>query len=572
MGERSPVAPNFPRSKTPLDNPSPALPGPSSSANKPRREQTSLAALMGSRETGPRMNKHASQQDAHDPTQFEQRRSITSPHPVFGKNGVAMPGLVPKSPGPRSRSSSRPADVEMASTTQPTPPLNPRGHRISTPAVARRYVEKIESESSPKPSPSLRLRDTREHIRERTMSTPSGPGSSLQRYTNPPKPTPPNVEPTFMNRQSPSLLRTHNSPFTSSTPNLHRHTYAPGLLGSEVKPDLPRKTFPSTSQSGHAGTESSSRSKSPALPVPPPNFRRSPSPSMTSVSPSRPPPIINTPTLARPVEPKSNPSPRGPAIVSYNRSPAFSDRTPPKGVTPSLSRLQGRGFVQNMVKASAELESSAGGSPFPTPERTRSEPQKKASVQDRWKGTGSTVTPTISPTPVPMRRAKTFDPVNTTASDSPGISQLPPPPKPTSMPKRKSQTFEKGPDDTPLLSKSPSKGILVTSKEKEQPVPMTPPATSNGHAPGVGSSNTLVSYIKPIKTGDSEPSSPVRSKTPTANDGADELGIRKRKSSGKLREKSVSFAPSPPRSKAKSVVDVLPSPSKPLSHVRPLRC
>jgi len=571
MGQRSPIAPDFPRPKTPSDNPLPAPPNPSSSANKPRQGPTSLAALMGSREAGPKMNKHAPQQDAHDPTQFEQRRSITSPHPMFGRSGISMPGLAPKSPGPQLRASPRLADVEMPSPTRSTPPLSLRERKTSTPAVARRYVENLESESPPKPPPLSGPHDTREQIRKRTMSTPSGPGPSLQRHANPPKPSFSNVEPAFTNRQSPLFLQTHNNLSTSSTPNLHRHSYTPRSLNNEVKPDLPRKTSPSISQPGRPETEPSPRPKSPSLSVSTPKVRRTPSPSTTSTPSSR--PSTNVITPARHVDPKPNPLVHGPKIISFNRSPAFSDRTPPKGATPSLSRLQGRGFVQNMVKASAELGSSIGTSPAPTPERTRSESQKKTSVLDRWQGTRPTVsTPTISPVPVPMRKAKTFDPASVTTSNSPGLCQPPLALKPTVIPKRKSQTFEKGPDPTTPLSKSPSKGILVTPKEKEKkPLPITPPATLNGHVPGIGSSNTLVSYIKPMKTGDSEPSTPVRSKTPTA-DGAGELAIRKRKSSGKLREKSVSFAASPPRSKTKSAVDVLSSPGKPLSHVRPLQC
>lgn len=567
MGQRSPVTPDFPRSRTPLEDPPPTQPKPSSFPNKSQQEPISLAALMGSRETGPRMNKHAPQQDARDPAQFDRRRSTASSHPGFGKDGVAMPGLASKSSGPRSRSSPRSADVEVTSSSMP--PSNLRERKFSTPAIARRYVEKIESEGSPKPSPSPRLRDMREHIRERTMSTPSGPGPSLQRYAGPSKPSPSSVGSTFPNKQSSPLPQARNDLSTPSTPNPHRRSYTPRPLGNETKRDPPRKTFPSTPQLGYMESELSSSLRSPALPVPAPSLRRSPSPSMASTSPSRPAMAISTPTLARPVEPKSNPSPRGPKIASYNPSPAFAGRTPPKGVTPSLSRLQGRGFVQNMVKASAELESSTTASPFPTPERTSSEPQKKAPILDRWAGTGPSVsTPVIPSTPVPMRKAKTLDPVNVTTPGFPGVFQ---PPRPMPIPRRESQTLEKESVSAPSSSRSPSKGILVNSTEKKS-VSSTPLAPSNDHIPGVGSSNTLVSYVKPMKTGDSEPSTPVRSKTPTPNNGADELGVRKRKSSGKLREKSVSFAASPPRSKAKSVVDVLPSPSKPLSHVRPLRC
>ena len=564
MGQRSPITPDFPRSKTPSDNSFPTPPKPPSSANKPRQEHLSLAALMGSRETGPRMNKHTPRQDVHDPTQFAQRRSIASPHPVFGKSGVAMPGLVPKSPGPQSRASPRSVDTDMPSLS--APPSNLRERKISTPSVARRYVEKVGHENTPKPSPPPKPHDIREHIRERTMSTPSGPGPSLQRYTSSSKPPPSATGPAFANKRSPPLLQAHQSLSASSTPNLHRHSYTPRSVGKDVKPDLPRTAFASILQSGSTETVFPARPKSPTLPLPALNLRGSPSPSNT---PSRPAAVINTPTFARPVEPKPNPPLHGPTIASYNRSPAFSDRTPPKGATPSLSRLQGRGFVQNMIKASAVLESSTGASPFPTPERTRSEPQKKTSVMDRWTSnepaTGASVT---SPTPAPMRKAKTFNTVEPAIPGSPGVSQ---PQKPMSTPKPKSLTFEKESDTTPPLSKSPSKGILITFKDKEKSISTTPPTTPNEHAPGVGSSNTLVSYIKPTKTGDSEPPSPLKSKTPAVNE-ADELGIRNRKSNGKLRRKSVSFAASPPTSKAKSVVEVLPPPNKPLSHVRPLRC
>ena len=61
------------------------------SRSKP--ESMSLAAFMGGRASGPRLNKHAPQQDAHDPTQFEQRTRAEAPHPIFGRGGVAMPGM-----------------------------------------------------------------------------------------------------------------------------------------------------------------------------------------------------------------------------------------------------------------------------------------------------------------------------------------------------------------------------------------------------------------------------------------------------------------------------------------------
>src|SRR5258708_2762796 len=44
-----------------------------------RGEPVSLAAFIGGRATGPRLNKRAVQQDVHDPTQFEQRTTISTP-------------------------------------------------------------------------------------------------------------------------------------------------------------------------------------------------------------------------------------------------------------------------------------------------------------------------------------------------------------------------------------------------------------------------------------------------------------------------------------------------------------
>ncbi len=56
----------------------------------------SLASFIGGRATGPKLSRHAPQQDAHDPTLFEQRSMAdikTAPHPIFGTRGVAMPGM-----------------------------------------------------------------------------------------------------------------------------------------------------------------------------------------------------------------------------------------------------------------------------------------------------------------------------------------------------------------------------------------------------------------------------------------------------------------------------------------------
>ncbi|KAJ7072217.1 hypothetical protein C8F01DRAFT_1102975 [Mycena amicta] len=245
---------------------------PSSTVAASRPEPMSLAAFMGGKATGPRLNRHAPQQDASDPTQFVQRTS-NAPHPVFGRGGIALPGLA----------------------TQPragrTPEPQPRSRRLSTPSP--------EKPESPK----------RTSVRERTVSTPTGP-----------------------------------------------------------------KTAPKSTSQPHTPRQ------------------------------------IATPSLARPVQPDPRSSPQGPQI-SASQTPSQAFMRPPaqKELTPSLSRLQGRGFVQNMVKVSSQLQKSPSSSPS-GPETSRPPSERKASVLDRWPAlAASAPSPPQSPTSTPMRRARTTD-------------------------------------------------------------------------------------------------------------------------------------------------------------------
>ncbi|KAJ6594023.1 hypothetical protein B0H19DRAFT_1093396 [Mycena capillaripes] len=296
-----------------------------------RPEPMSLAAFMGGKATGPRLNRHAPQQDAHDPTQFVQRTRIDAPHPIFGQGGIAMPGLV-------AAKSSAPREPDHAPTwsrpTDRTP--EPRDRRRSTPSP-----EKLES---PPPSPK------KPGVRERTMSTPAGPTTPKNNSIVAPQPT-----------RNPS----------------------------------------STAESRAYSTAS------PSINSPPPSASRPFTPGQQPSSPPLAKSAVVTPSLARPIQPDPRTSPQGPQIsVSQSPSLAFLRAPAPKDPTPSLSRLQGRGFVQNMVKVSSQLESPTS-SPGPT-EKNRPTSGRKSSVLDRWPGQAASPPP--SPTAAPMRRSRTVEP------------------------------------------------------------------------------------------------------------------------------------------------------------------
>ncbi|KAJ7780539.1 hypothetical protein DFH07DRAFT_433564 [Mycena maculata] len=301
------------------------------SANRP--EPMSLAAFIGGRATGPRLNRHAPQQDAHDPTQFVQRTRIDAPHPIFGRGGIAMPGMVAKSSTPRGPD--QPSATPGWSRPGRTP--EPRNRRLSTP-------------SPEKPESPLPISPQKVGVRERTMSTPTG------------------------------LTTPKNGPIIAPQPTRN------SLSTSENRPKS------STTLSSSSPAPSSSRAFTPRQPT---------SPSSPPLSKS---PVV-TPSLARPIQPDPRTSPHGPQIsMSQSPSLAFLRPPPQKDPTPSLSRLQGRGFVQNMVKVSSQLDS-------PTSSPGQSEKirpsGRKSSVLDRWPTAAS---PPPSPTAAPMRRSRTVEP------------------------------------------------------------------------------------------------------------------------------------------------------------------
>ncbi|RDX50089.1 hypothetical protein OH76DRAFT_481347 [Lentinus brumalis] len=443
-------------SRSPAHTTAPA-PGPAAAPSKRPSSPISLAAFMGGRATGPRLTRHAPQQDAHDPTQFEQRTNVSAPHPVFGRGGVAMPGMT----GHGSASVVSRAIREEETRSSPSSSVaSQRDRRISTPTTApsvRAAVEKAQGrdrEIQPSPTDSSQAA-----VRQRTMSTPTGvaplkPVAPAETFSTKPKVDP--VTRPLAHSPSPTIIR----------------------------PITPRTT--------------SSGSKSPA---PRPSSAAFHTPPPPSVSPK---PL---PGLARPIQPNPRPSFGSPQMPpSHNASPAFLRPPPAKEPTPSLSRLQGRGFVKNMVEKTVTVTSPEGS---PTPDKTHTPGRRQSSVLDRWHHTGdgvSTPPPMISPKPMPLRKSFTVDPAQT----SPTASSY-------SVPLKRDSTG-------PVLRSKTSLPLLPTMKTGDSVGGFSSVSESAYNGPKLGSAKTVVTYIQPTKTSD-EPSPPLQ--THRTGD-VDELGMRVR--------------------------------------------
>ncbi|KAI5123911.1 hypothetical protein M0805_005727 [Coniferiporia weirii] len=473
-------------------------------------EPMSLAAFMGGRATGPRLNRPAPQPDAHDPTLFVQRTraDIDAPHPVFGRGGIALAGLAGKGREVVHARSSGEEQSSVAPIPAPAPaPATPaknwaRERTVSTPAP---YVPQPAPKSVDRSPPVISHGG--QGVRNRVESLYANANRSTERVT------------------TPSVVRG-----MKSTEKLVQRPVAP------AKPDTLRRPPSSIEPPNRA---SSSPVPSAATPSP-----RSQTPSAPVASrPLSTSPPITVPSLSRPAQPQIRPTSAGPQIPASGRpAPAFLKPPQQKDLTPSLSRLQGRGFVQSFVKLSSELEaasSPAGGSPERATGVTVSVQPKKASVLDRWNPPRGSPSPSPVSAP-PIRKAKTMDAF--------------------------SARSELSPSPEPKRSASPPKAKSYAGSSSR-------PRSVHGDSLPLGSSNTLFSYIKPTKTGDAPatnaPEPPQqRSKTPSKQvnydygASSDELGVRTRSRSNSSSAKTAATAPS---TRAKADLAFEPS-TRPLSH------
>lgn len=470
-------------------------------------------------------------------------KSSSVPHPVFGRGNMAIPD-----PASRHRVASPTQDHEFyskmstASThvrypfaknelnTEPAPVVNSdhssgdasRQPRASTPSVAlKRYIQHAEQVSSTQTSKPFFEHDV---PRPRTVSTPSGTlatRASMHPSSRPASPRAriPPRSPNFDAHRAPAA-------FDSASP-LSKLSIRPS------KSSLPASITPNKSAIPSAS--------SPAFGV-----------KLSTFSPS-------TPEASKP---KTTP------LTPQQRTTSLH---PPKekDPTPSISRLKGRGFVQSMVKASSALEAAAAGSAMP--EIGRLSPSKRSPpVTSRWKPESSpSSTSRPATTPVPTNFRKSWTPAAATPSTQRTVAQRKS--WTTSEPLKieeserehpahaldhqstshsvrvldshhtgrsvhavghqhtgQSQRVPGAEDTERSIQKTPSLPSLSVPSR-----PSTPPrASPGGH--GLGSSSTMFSYIKPMKTGDdhatshphphSRPTTPNASASGPPTQDADELG------------------------------------------------
>ncbi|KAF9222681.1 hypothetical protein BS17DRAFT_755785 [Gyrodon lividus] len=514
--------------------PKPAINSTPSSGDKPA--PISLAAFMGGSASGPRLKRHEPQVDvslAHDG-----RAENGSVHPIFGRGGVAMPGMVGRGsagapPTPSAPASTPPPVFDPAPPTPRTAVSElSRSRTTSASNVARRYVEKLEEQGSTK-SPSPKLSGL--GIRERRISTPAGSLSGELRLNTPvilpSRPLSQNLggrttspdtrvkSPTMETRpKTPTAI----AEIRSKTPTASE--VLPKTQAAESRPKTPvvvesRSKTPATEfrtktpvGEPRAKTPSAdtTREKTPVHPSP----TRTSFPSAAAWQTPRHQLPTNLPSvsLSNNTVPPKSPAPPSPVRTTHAPQPqrgvpsAFL-RLPMsssvKDPTPSISRLQGRGFVHSVVQASDRLGGEAQGSTGtnakhifssspPVPAQGREKGTRRASVLDRWQPVVNSSSKSSTPSP-PPQTLKTSTPTRShvvNANVKPGQGQD------VSVVK----THDTGRSLRSAVSLPKIPDVLPTQDILEK----------------LGSSSTMISYIKPTKTGDD----------PVIPD-VDELGVRK---------------------------------------------
>lgn len=464
-------------------------------AKKP--ESISLAAFMGGRASGPKLNRHAPQQDAHDPTQFDQP-DTRAPHPIFGKGGVAMPGMATKS-GTRESTPSASSKEDSDRSRQS------RGSSASaTSSTAQRYANKPSfSESEPHRTPE-------------TVITPAATRSMEKESSKPPRDKLPTAKLYVKGQREPEqyAISAHNAGIRERTTSTPPIAAPAGNLGESP-----------TVSARPLGSDAFSRTSNPVAPkytpmrdrtISTPSYmanEREPmipkEPRQTLIPQSSRPSTFTPPSLARPILPEARLPSQTPVIpATLVASPAFQRSQLQKDPSPSISRLQGRGFVQNMVKASVQLEQQSGPSPPDKPDKSRpANGGRKSSVLDRWQpGTQSNSSPTSSPMTSPSHRQDAFhsSPVRrfTTTNNKDLPTELPHMQKPVPAP-----TSLKSVASLPSLLKSgPSTPIEPLTPKTQEIINKMPPEGDLGSA-------TTMFVVKP-------------SKSSTRLPAVDELGVK----------------------------------------------
>ncbi|KAG8690551.1 hypothetical protein FRC11_010803 [Ceratobasidium sp. 423] len=185
---------------------------PSSSAKQ--NAPVSLAAFMGGRGSGPRLNKPAPQVDTHDPTLFDQSARRSGPSATVNAfqaagrvtkrgQGVALPGLgpPPRQPSPADKSAPRsPRSPRFASPEdQPVVPQHPRQRTTSSPEKPGSPLS-----GSPETKSELTRSKTTGRTRAKSTSRPSSPPKDQRSGTLSPASSTPVRNTPFKSHTTPS--------------------------------------------------------------------------------------------------------------------------------------------------------------------------------------------------------------------------------------------------------------------------------------------------------------------------------------------------------------------------------
>lgn len=555
--------------------PKPAMKS-SSTGGKP--VAMSLAAFMGGNASGPRLRRHEPQLDPN--VAYDGRGDHGPMHPIFGRGGVAMPGM-----GGRDATATPPSPLASTSVPQLTPskPTLQATSEISCPRtsntsnVARRYVEKIEElpsqSSSPKPSGL--------GIRERRQSTPHGSLPELKVTPTPPLSSRP-LSQSLTGRavspvKSPTMdLRPKTPSLTDIRPKTPTTSEArPKIPMADSRPktpsaEFPTKTFADELRAKTPGTDTT-RAKTPtqsspptrasfpsALPWQTPRHQTPQLPSTSIVPPK-------SPGLPPPVRCTHAPQPQRGLSPAFLRPPISSSLKDP---TPSISKLQGRGFVQSIVQASDRISSDSQGSPStttkhvfpstsPAPSQGGNEVREKgarrASVLDRWNPVMNANNNGTPSPPLPAAKSAT----------------------PTRSYTAHASTKSAQGQDVPAV-KTHDTGRSVRSAVSLPAIPKTPLKKSDGlpiqdTEEKLGSSSTMISYIKPTKTGDNPVIPDVDELGVKASEGGAQVGgVGAGTGGSSVSHGAVAGTPGKAKTPRVSASPLPSSPGKPLSHVRPL--
>ena len=543
---------------------------------------------MGGNASGPRLRRHEPQLDAG--VAYDGRGDHGPIHPIFGRGGVAMPGMV-------GREAAAPSSPSVSTSVPQPPPSNPglqavsseasRARTLSTSNVARRYVERVEEQSS---SQSSSPKPSGLGIRERRQSTPHGSSSELKVTPTPllhSRPLSQNVggravsparSPITESRpKTPSVADVRPKTPTASearpkTPVADsRSKTAPVIIEARSKTpstEFPTKTFVDEPRAKIPGTDTI-RAKTPsqssptrasfpgALPWQTPRHQPSPQLPSTSTVPQK------FPGPPSPVRGTHAPQPHRGVSPALLRPPVNSSTKDP---TPSISRLQGRGFVQSIVQASDRISGDPQGSPStaskhvfpstsPAPSQGGNEIREKGarrtSVLDRW---NPVMNANSTPSP-PLPAAKSATPTRSYTAHA-------------SMKSAQGQ-------DVPAV-KTHDTGRSVRSAVSLPAIPKTPLKKSDGLPvqdtdEKLGSSSTMISYIKPIKTGDDPVIPDVDELGVKASEGGVQIGGAGTGTGGSgVNHGAVAGTPRKAKTPRVSASPLPSSPGKPLSHVRPL--